>query len=324
MGIRKSVFPALLLGCLPWPALAEGSPRQALDRMVDAAQTLSYQGVVVHGMPSGVEAMRLFHRGGQGGAYRERLVMLTGSARQIVRDADKVRRYHPASGQVVIGPRRGGTGVFKLDPDSLARLGDYYRLSEGPEGRVAGREAAAVDLTPRDGQRFHYRVWRDRGTHLPLKTVIRADEGRVLETFMLATVDLDREPRDAQLRLQVPEGVERLQREPSEGAGEPTILEDMKLPGGFRLGARFQGPEGGEHLLYSDGLATLSIFIEDRAADQAAGESDVAILERGALRACTVHRDGHRLILLGEIPSEAMNRIAESLRSKGATEEGVP
>lgn len=324
MGIPKAFMPALMLGCLSWPALAEESPRQLLDRMVEAAKTRSYQGVVVHGMPSGVEAMRLFHRGGDEGSYRERLVMLTGSARQIVRDADKVHRYHPASGQVVIGPRRGGTGVFKLDPDSLDRLTDHYRLSHGPDGRVAGRDAAAVDLAPRDGQRFHYRVWRDRATHLPLKTVIRSNEGQVLETFMLATVDLDQEPREAQLRLQVPEGVERLQREQPGDTADPPVLEGIALPSGFRLGARFQGPEGGEHLLYSDGLATLSVFIEDGPSEQADGETELAILERGALRACTVRRGGQRVILLGEIPSNAMNRIAESLRSGKTAEETSP
>jgi sigma-E factor negative regulatory protein RseB len=322
MGARAGLLAGALLAGLPAAASAGGDPAERLERMVEAARGMDYQGVLVHGMASGVESMRLYHRGGKGGRYRERLVMLTGPAREMVRDGDTVRRYHPASRQVITGPRRGGTGVFKLDPDSLDSVTDHYRLADGPKGRVAGREAEAVDLRARDGQRYDYRVWHDSRTHLPLQTVVMNRDGRVMETYMLATVEVGARPSAEQLRLRVPEDASSLRRRSLDGQDRPPALAGVTLPEGFRLGAHFEGPGGGEHLFYSDGLATLSVFIERGAAGEPEGIDSDDIMRRGALHACSVRRGPYRVTLLGELPGETLKGLVRALRSAGPPGEG--
>jgi sigma-E factor negative regulatory protein RseB len=287
--------------------------------MVEAARQMDYQGVLVHGMPAGVESMRFYHAGNADGGYRERLVMLTGPARELVRDGANVRRYHPDSGQVVVGPRRTGTGIFRLAPEDLDRVRRHYRIEQGPRGRIAGREARAIEFRASDDARFTYRIWRDRATSLPLQTEILNAEGRVQETFMFATVEPGARPSEAELTLQVPDGVPVVERRRLAEADRPAILRSLKLPPGFRLQASFQGPErdGGRQYFYSDGLATLSVFLDKRreAGEETGGERD--ILQRGALRACSLSRSGYRVTVLGELPGRALRRIAESLEAEG-------
>jgi sigma-E factor negative regulatory protein RseB len=287
-------------------------------RMIHAARTMDYTGVLVHGMPVGVESMQLYHRGGADGSYRERLVMLTGPSRELVRDGETVHRYHPQMGQVVSGPRRSGTGVFKLVEQDLDRVHEHYRLVSGPAGRVAGREARAVEFRSRGGDRFNYRVWRDVATDLPLQTEVLAGDGEVMEVFMFAAVEPGKTPQNGDLQLQVPEGTPRVQRQPlDEAARPPEALKGIVLPPGFRLDARFHGPgkDDGEahHLFYTDGLASLSIFLKETGSPEAERGKGCEILQRGALHACSLYRGGYRITLLGELPAPAIRRIANSL-----------
>ena len=323
--VMSRLWPALFLLLLAPAAVAEELEEQ-VRRMVEAARTMDYTGVLVHGMPVGVESMRLFHRGSADGSYRERLVMLTGPSRELVRDGRTVQRYHPEMGQVVSGPRRSGTGVFKLVENDLARVGDHYRLEAGPSGRVAGREAEAVAFRAMDEERFSYRVWRDRETDLPLQTEVIAADGTIMEVFMFAAVEPGNTPADADLELQVPEGTPRVERKAlTRETQAPDVLGAMELPAGFRLDARFrgagQGADGSHHLFYTDGLASLSVFLEPTEASSADNQGEPEILQRGALHACSVYRGGYRITLLGELPGPAIRRIANSLDGTSGGEE---
>jgi sigma-E factor negative regulatory protein RseB len=312
---------AALLLAGPAPG-ADDIEAQVRD-MVRAAREMDYQGILVHGMPVGVESMRFYHAGNADGSYRERLVMLTGPARELVRDGDSVRRYHPESGHVVIGPRRSGTGIFRLDAGDLDRVRAHYIIETGPSGRVAGREARAIEFRAGDGDRFTYRIWRDEATSLPLQTEILDAQGRVQETFMFATVETGVRPEDADLELQAPADHSVVRRQPLDTRDKPAVLRALALPAGFQLQASFRGPgrEGSRHYFYSDGLATLSVFLDPVKGGQTEGGDGREILQRGALHACSLSHGGYRVTVLGELPGPVMRRIAENLRGES---EGTP
>lgn len=310
------------------PALAEsGAAGDDLDAqvrsMIRAAQEMDYQGILVHGMGVGVESMRLYHRGGQDGTYRERLVMLTGPARELVRNGKTIHRYHPGLGKVVSGPRRSGTGVFKLVEEDLERVRSHYRLAQGPEGRVAGREVRAIELRAAEGDRYTYRVWRDRATDLPLQTEVIDRKGAVVETFMFAVVEPGVRPAPEHLELQAPPDLPRVHRESLSEPAPPGVLEDLDLPAGFRLESRFEGAAGdkGEHFFYTDGLATLSVFLERVSEGSESAPADRQIVKRGALHACSIRREGFRITLLGELPGPTMRRLLDSLTPDSRAEE---
>ncbi|MFP4559798.1 MAG: MucB/RseB C-terminal domain-containing protein [Thiohalorhabdus sp.] len=323
--VRLSLLPhfAVLLAAV---AVSSAEAREDLEaqveRMIQAARGMTYEGILVHGTSVGVESMRLYHRGESDGGFRERLVMLTGPARELVREADGIKRYHPEVGQVISGPRRSGTAIFNLAEKDLQRVRDHYRLKAGPSGRVAGREARAVEFRAEDGQRFTYRVWRDEATDLPLQTEVMSKDGKVMETFTFAAVSPDGVLDDGDLQLNVPEDARKLERRELGQEEHPPILEGMELPPGFRLDARFEvpGKEGGTHFFYTDGLATLSLFLEQVEGESRQGSKVGEILQRGALHACSVNNERYRVTLLGELPGPALRKIATSL-TKPADEE---
>ncbi|HKJ72165.1 MAG TPA: MucB/RseB C-terminal domain-containing protein [Gammaproteobacteria bacterium] len=322
MGVSRFLLGLAACLLLAGPALGADDVDQQVRAMVRAARQMDYTGVLVHGMPGGVESMRFFHAGSADGTYRERLVMLTGPARELVRTGDSVRRYHPEAGRVVVGPRRGGTGIFRLDAGDLERVRAHYHVAQGPTGRVAGREARAIEFRAGDDQRFTYRIWRDEATDLPLQTEILNRDGRVQETFMFATVDPGIRPQDGELELHAPAGLPVVHRQRLARGRPPAILDALYLPPGFRLKARFQGPDAeGRHYFYSDGLATLSVFLDPAADHPDKSAEDREILQRGALRACSLSHGGYRVTVLGELPGRVLRRIANSLED-GTAEAG--
>lgn len=300
-------------------ALAAENLDEQVREMVRAARQMDYQGVLVHGMPIGVESVRFYHAGESDGAYRERLVMLTGPARELVRNGESVRRYHPEKGRVLVGPHRAGTAIFRLDAGDLERVRDHYGIERGPAGRVAGRQARAILFRAGDDERFTYRVWQDKKTSLPLQTEVIDQEGQVQETFMFATVEVGGEPRPSDLELGAPSEVPVVERRRLEEGKEPEVLGSLELPPGFRLQARYQGAqgEGGSQYFYSDGLATLSVFLERDEKAAGTGEESRGIHQRGALHASSLASGGYRITLLGELPGPALRRIAESLDEAG-------
>lgn len=317
--LRTAWFLALGLAVLTAaPAQAEAGLGQQIRDMITASRRMDYQGILVHGMAMGIESMHFYHAGSVDGAYRERLVMLTGPARELVRDGESVRRYHPDSQKVVTGPQRRGSGIFKLSGENLERIRRNYRIQPGPAGRVAGREVKAVEFRARDDKRFSYRIWRDRTTDLPLQTEVLGEDSQVRETFMFAVVQPGVRPSPEQLALNAPEGVSEVRRRRLPIAGGPQFVERIRMPPGFRLEGRYGGPGGeGEHLFYSDGLATLSIFLDpvsDNSDHNRKGNgAGCEILRRGALHACSLYHQEYRVTLLGEVPAATLRRIAESV-----------
>ena len=86
------------------------------------------------------------------------------------------------------------------------------------------------------------------------------------------------------------------------------------MPPGFRLTVRQAkvAPDAGSglrHLVYSDGLATVSLFIEPAvaASEQAEGLSQI-----GAANAYTTTIRGHMITAVGEVPVRTVEMFARS------------
>jgi sigma-E factor negative regulatory protein RseB len=99
--------------------------------------------------------------------------------------------------------------------------------------------------------------------------------------------------------------------------GEPH-WEVRRLPEGFSLTnyqrKRMQpGGEGTEHLVYSDGLATVSVYVEMASAD----DNPLKGLSRmGAMNAYGTIVDGHQVVVVGEVPAVTVEMMARSIASR--------
>lgn len=292
-----------------------------LARMQRAAQSLNYDGTFVYQHGDRVESFRIVHRGTGADGMRERLVSLSGVPREIIRNDREVRCYLPDEKMLLIEPRRPGAQNFpSLLPESFAALNAYYRFRSGREERVAGRPAQVIAIRPRDGYRFGYRLWTDTDTGLLLKAQLIDDEGKTIEQYLFTQIAIGKAIADADLRSQSPEGSTARQAPEASAAPGEARWTVARLPSGFALTARSvrrlsAQREPAEQLVYSDGLAVVSVFVEP-AGPSGAPTALAGPTQMGAVHAFGKVTDGYQVTVVGEVPAATVNLISESVTAR--------
>lgn len=310
---------------IPWFFLAVVNTASAgdgyawLKKIDDATHNLSYEGIFVYQHNHSLEAVRILHSVGKDGIVRERLLSLTGAPREIVRDRGQVLCYLPDQKSLVIEHRASGKGFPSILPDRVAGLKKHYEIEMGGTGRVAGHPAQQIMIRPRDKYRYGYQLWADKASGLLLKAVLVNSKGKPIEQFMFTQLDMrsDISPKDLELQEgALPSGVFR-----DEGrvrSGEKPRWTATELPPGFELASHLTrttpaGNAAVEHLVYSDGLASVSVFVEKLGPESAKG-----FRERpgrmGAVHAFGKRVNDHQVMVVGEVPAATVNLIGESVK----------
>ncbi|MGD2055826.1 MAG: sigma-E factor regulatory protein RseB domain-containing protein, partial [Gammaproteobacteria bacterium] len=156
--------------------------RQWLDEMSGALQTLDYDGTFVYLHDGKLEAMRIIHQVDDEGE-KERLISLTGSAREVVRDNETVTCIMSDSKSVMVGQSRPRQ-PFPVVPRDVDSLFAYYRIEALGADRIAGNMAQVIAITPRDAYRYGYRFWIDKDSKMLLKSDLNDANGRPIEQVM--------------------------------------------------------------------------------------------------------------------------------------------
>lgn len=307
-------------------ALADDA-RQWLARMNQALTTRNYDGVFFHMHGGRVETMRIIHRV-KDGSVTERLVSLDGSGREFVRTGTELVCYLPDKRTVLVERRPQETTLLGNLPRFDESTEGFYELREVERTRLMGRETRVISVLPKDGFRYGYRLWVDEATTMPLKTQLCDARGNVIEQIQFANLSLPRDIADAEFRPQVDtEGFKWLRQETHQARvtpeGATIVWRALRLPPGFRLTLRaaqaMPGSDGPvEHLVFSDGVASVSVFVES-SADAASPMNGAARVGSSSAFSTTV--SGHQVTAVGEVPPETVRFIANSLR---ADEPGRP
>jgi len=168
-------------------ALAQVVPGQSdalswLQKVSAAARQLSYSGTFVFQNGTRSETSRIVHVARDGDQF-EKLEVLDGSPREVVRHNDEVTCYLPEKRLVVIEQRSPRNSFPALLPASLGGLGEHYQIRKGANVRVAGRESQIIKLEPRDGWRFGRQFWIDQENGLLLKAEVLSAQGESLESL---------------------------------------------------------------------------------------------------------------------------------------------
>jgi len=288
-----------------------------LQRMLDSMRTLSYTGTFVYLHGSQLESLKIT-RSLRDGQELERLVSLNGSAREVLRDQRSVTCVMPESRAVSIDQKAPGSGLWpQLDPD-LERLQGHYLLQPLGEFRVAGRPARVVGVIPKDKLRYGYRFYLDSESGLPLKTDLMSEEAEPLEQIMFTSLELA--PADSRLPEQsAARGDFRksLRKPPQQRApDQPGDWAFGELPNGFVLQMQNRwSDEAGrsiEHFLLSDGLASVSLYVEKETREGLQGGAHV-----GAVNAWGGTVETHQVTAVGEVPEQTVRQVVESLRYRG-------
>jgi len=290
LGHRAGVYAlaTLLLG-LSAVALAADDPRAWLERMERSLATRNYRGTFVHEHDGQSDTLRVVHRVSMGDVS-ERIQSMDGSGREFILHNDQSSTYFPQQHLVLVetAPQQGVLLGELLRLDSSAA--DLYRLSEESPTRVSGRVAQVIAVEPQDDLRYGYRVWIDMASAMPLKTQLLTAAGGVIEQMVFTELSLPTHIADSELQPETDARAFRWLRHDALTlpVGEvPTLSWQADLlPPGFRLTANTLQVLPGTsaavtHLVFSDGLASVSVFVEAQRAAGAAGR-EAATGELGA------------------------------------------
>jgi sigma-E factor negative regulatory protein RseB len=302
-------------------AIADENAMQLLEKTGTAAKTLNYDGIFAYRAGNKLQSIRIIHRADNDNEI-ERVLSLNGAAREVIRTNDLVTCIFPEGKRVHVNRRPLGRG---FPSDLLSRLRsatDYYNVTLGTESRVANRVAQGLSIQPIDNYRYGYRLWVDKDSDLLLKSELVNEQQEVLETFAFSSVDINIEIDDALLRPQVTGTEMTWNRNDSTSGTVNSAIRGLSvwkldwLPEGFVLVAqqsRLKANTGNavEQRVYSDGLSSVSVFIEQihAAHNHLKGGSRM-----GAVNAFGTIMNSHFVTVVGEVPQHTVEKIGNSIR----------
>ncbi len=289
-----------------------------LMKMERAARTLNYEGVFVYQHGNLLESMRIVHSVNDG-TVRERLVSMTGATREIVRNDREVQCYLPDENSVFIEHRTAESKTFPaILPERLSDLDKNYALQLSQTARVAGRETQSILIKPRDSYRYGYRLWADKATGLLLKASLLDEQGKTIEQFMFTAIrpGVAIPPAELQAR-QGPKGRRGEIQDQTVETNQDPAWRVEELPPGFRLSAFLtrkvaKQDRSIDHLIFSDGLAAVSVFVE-KVQEEAGPSVGRATRQMGAVHAYGKVVQGHQVTVVGEVPAATVNMIGRSV-----------
>jgi sigma-E factor negative regulatory protein RseB len=299
-------------------AMAADAAHEWLMKINHAARDLEYDGIFVYQHDTQLEAMHIFHKV-ENKSVKERLVSLNGAPREIVRDATEVRCYWPDKNSVMVEYRKADAKGFpSILPERMQDLDEYYVLRLGNTERITGRVAQLVIVKPVDQYRYGYHLWADADTGLLLKADLLDTKGAILEQFMFTQINIGIKIPDAALAPGMTGKSMVWYREDGDTrnvSGKPG-WSASRLPKGFRLSAHMtrrlpMRKQPVEHLVYTDGLAAVSVFIEKQ--EKGVKPFMQGPSRMGAVHAMSAQSGDYQITTVGEVPAATVAFIGGSV-----------
>jgi sigma-E factor negative regulatory protein RseB len=300
----------------PGDGRAERTVSEWLARMHDASRQRNYIGTFVVSSSNGaMSSARIWHAC-DGQRQVERVETLTGERRSTFRRDDEVLTFLPES-RTVRSEKREALGIFpELTRPDETSIPQFYTARRVGSDRVAGFDADIVQVLPKDVLRFGYRIWSEKKSGLVVKLQTVDDTGRVLEQAAFSELQLDAPVRMERLirEMQVPEGwrVEKPQAvkttAEAEGWGLKAAIAGFKAQNCYKRPA-----EGLLQWIFSDGLASVSLFIEDYDRERHVQEGTFA---SGSTHTLTRRMQDWWVTVVGEVPPQTLRAFALGLERR--------
>jgi len=295
----------------------EVAPHDWLNKMASAVQTTNYEGTVIRLQNGKVEALKVVHMISDG-VIRERVIVQEGNGLEIIRNGNEVHCILPDEKSVLVDEWNDQSTLFSTLPSSDIRFGNEYDISIVRTERVAGRAAVLLAIRPHDAFRFGHRIWLDAATGFPLQTKLMSEDGDAIEQVKFADITLGKEVLASALAPSI--SIENFRwftqprRKISKAIDSPWHSDN--LPPGFLVISTHEEQLSGRespvtHILYSDGLANVSVFIEPVKAKKIARRSRV-----GASSSYSIKTGGYQITAVGEVPAVTVEQIATSMQPR--------
>lgn len=295
---------------------ADGDPLRMLARIQEAARQLDYAGVFVYSQGGFTQSSQVVHIV-DGTGSRERLEVLDGEPLEFIRHNDEVRCLLPQRKKMLLERRRTDRfpGLLLGDPTGLA---DNYRVSiVAGTRRVAGRACHLAMIEPLDNRRYAYKLCADADTGLLLKAQTLAADRSVIEQVMFSSI-------------KVGEGISVESLRPSWSTQGWTMVESAMTsvdlagkgwrvppPLGFmpvtQVERVMSDPNKVSQIVFSDGLAAISVFIEPYDSRGSAHKKQ-GPAKHGAINVFGKRIANFWLTAMGEVPVDTLRDLAESTK----------
>ena len=309
---------ALVLSCLSASAWASGyqEARTWLERMATAMNQMSYQGTFVYMHGDEVETMRITHVLDEDGV-RERMYSLSGPQREVIRDKDGVRCVMSEDQAIMEDPMVARSIFPEIPLQELDEASSQYRFELGGHARIAGHRGKRITIYPKDEYRYGYDLWLEEHSGLLLRWVLYDSKRKTLAKLMFTDLKLGAEVEFEELLSPAPaDQFVILQTGMPDKQVRSSLAAQWQppdLPPGFRLSARsYQGEVDGvafEHLVYSDGLATVSVYIESQLQSSAVAEG---LSRLGTANAFSRRAGSRQVTAIGEVPPITVEAIGNA------------
>lgn len=317
----KLVRRLLAVAWIAWSGAAfagsEASPRDWLERMTAAMSQMDYQGTFVYVQGDVVVTMRITHVAGDEGV-RERLVSMSGAPREVLRDSNGVRWVLGDDHSVLADQAFNRSFFPQLPQDLQDQTEQNYTLKVGGSGRIAGQAVRNLSVVPRDDYRYGYSFWLEERSALLLQWELVDSDGKTLARLMFTDFRMGSEVDPTELAPS--SQLKRFKTVESSlpvGRGQVTVVprwQPARLPPGFELTSRryFGQQDQGifEHLVYSDGLVAVSVYVESDASED---RQHVGISRMGTTHAFSRLADGVLITVIGDVPETTVRFIGDAV-----------
>lgn len=292
--------------------MTTGEAANLLKKMVAAARLQNYSGIYLYQHADVLESFRLFHQFDANGE-QERRESLDGFPREFVRNNDQIIGYLPGAKPMALD-RRAANKFFPgvIQDQATDVLNNYLFKRVGTE-RVANYDCQMILLEPKDRLRHPHRMCVEPSSGLLLKsTMYGPDRLEQLEQFTFVQLDIggaiDKQALKSVFAAKSLPADPPVKNNGSANTASTDLarFDTNNLPSGFRLVKEVHSQLPGKtvpvmHFLYSDGMATVSVFVEP------ASNAPVNLpLVQGTVNFFSRQVDGWRITALGEVPLQTV------------------
>ena len=289
-----------------------------LDKMSQAMKTTNFEGTMIIRQADQLQALNVRHGMNQEGFW-ERMESLNGEAREIIRHNSKVTTIFPQRKLVTVSHESEPMSLHSRLPSNMELFKKLYAVKATGFDRVAGRHARILELQPLDNFRYGYKFWLEKESGLLLKCDLLDEQKQVVEQLMFSELNI---------LEQLPENIDRI---PSEVSTYKVVDLDMgkinqvknswvasQLPQGFSMtGNNIRPSVTGKgirhHIMFSDGMASVSVFIEKHHPDEIMLKG---VSRMGALNAYSFHLNDDHITVIGEVPVATVRLIGQSIQEQ--------
>ncbi|CAN5440032.1 MucB/RseB C-terminal domain-containing protein [soil metagenome] len=308
-------------------ASAEKQDVQAWLRKIQvAAQKLNYSGTFVYQQGNQIRTSRITHLA-DGKNEIEKLEILDGKPREYIRNNEEITCYEPDTKTLLVEKRVVQDVFPAILGANTNELENYYNLKKGETGRVAGFDCQVVVLEPKDKLRYGYKLWSEKSSGLLLRAQTLNEKNEAVEQIAFTQIEIGNIDRNrvkssfsntndwrvenavmsqgnlsAWTVKMVPPGFKKIREMKRLVSDSPA----SGSPGNSQISQREVS-----QVVFSDGLAAISVFIEPGSQSRTEGS-----LQQGAMNIIGKRHGDFWLTIVGEVPYAAIKQVANSIEFK--------